>query len=167
MFVIALVLGFSLFGRLDSAQNLINGLSPAFAAQRVASDRAGINQLSAAVDTLDPLMTAQGGASDEVGKLVGFVSGKTGLPPSAVVNALQTNFPKTTGLLLALPLSDVSVEIPKLVMFLSKNLKITPDQVLATLQQNFPKLAQVIVNLPKTSSGWAIVIVGRRAGLLA
>ncbi len=154
LLVIAIVLGCGLFDRLSAAQNLIGGLSPAFTAERVAGARAGINTLSAAVDTVDPIITEEGGASAEVGKLVNFVADNTGLAPGAVVNALNENYPKTTNLLLALPLSEVSSELPELVAFLSENLKLTPDQVMGALQENFPNLTQVIVNLPKATSGW-------------
>ncbi len=154
LLVVVLVFALNLFGRLNAAQNLIDGLDPAFTAERVAGDRAGIDFLDAAVNTVDPVVTAEGGAAAEVPQLVAFVSRQTGLPEAAVLAALQTNFPKTTGLLTALPLSDVSAETPRLVQFLSTTLNLTPDQVLAALQQNFPKLAQAITTLPETTAGW-------------
>lgn len=154
LFVVVLVFSLDLFGRLNAAQDVIGGLKPAFNAQRVAGDRAAINEISFVVNTLDPLMTPEGGASADVLKLVKFVSQKSGLTPTDVVSALRANFPHTTGLLTALPLSGVSAEIPKLVQFLSTSLKLSPPQVLSALQQNFPKLTQVIINLPKTTAGW-------------
>jgi len=154
LLVVVLVFALNLFGRLNAAQTLIDDLNPAFTAERVAGDRAGIDVLSAAVDTVDPVITAEGGASAEVPQLISFVSRQTGLSEAAVLNALKTNFPKTTGLLTALPLSDVSAEIPRLVQFLATTLKLSPDQVLAALQQNFPKLAQAVTNLPKATAGW-------------
>ena len=154
LFVVVLVFALNLFGRLNAAQEVLGGLQPAFNAERVAGDRAAINEISIVVDTLDPLMTREGGASADVPKLVEFVSQKSGLTLPQVLGALQENFPHTTGLLTALPLSDVSAEIPQLVEFLSTTLKLSPDQVMAALQQNFPKLAQVITNLPKTTEGW-------------
>lgn len=152
--VVVLVIALQLFPRLSSAQTLIDGLNPAFTPERVAGARAGINILSEAVDTVDPVITAEGGAAADVQKLVAFVSQQSGLPPAAVLDALKTNFPKTYGLLTALPLSDVAAEIPKLVAFLSTTLKLPPEQVLAALQQNFPKLAQAVTNLPQAVQGW-------------
>ena len=152
LFVVVLVFSRNLFGRLNAAQDVIGGLMPAFNAERVAGDRAAINEISFVVNTLDPLMTPEGGASADVLKLVQFVSQKSGLTPTDVLSALRANFPHTTGLLTALPLSGVSAEIPKLVQFLSTSLKLSPAQVLAALQQNFPKLTQVITNLPKTTA---------------
>jgi hypothetical protein len=150
----ALVVGLNLFPRLNGANKLLNDLRPAFTAERVAGDRVAINMVSTAVDTVDPVVTAQGGAAAEVPKLVAFVSKQTGLTQAAVLSTLQQKFPHTTGLLTALPLSSVSAELPKLVSFLATTLKITPAHVQVALNANFPHLDQSIKHLPDVTGGW-------------
>lgn len=152
--VLGLVFGLSLFPRLDAGQRVINHLKPAFVPARVAGDTPAINMVSAIVNTLDPIMTPQGGASTEVPNLVGFLSTKTGLTDAQVVSTLEANFPDLAHLLLALPLSSVTAELPGLETYLATALHATPAQVLAALQANFPGLAQSIVNLPAVTSGW-------------
>jgi hypothetical protein len=110
--------------------------------------------VSAIVDTEDPIMTPQGGAAAEVPKLIAFVSEKTGLSQAAVLGALQQNFPHTTALLLAIPLSAVTAELPGLFTFLEKTLKVSEAELLAALKANFPGLTQAITNLPAVTNGW-------------
>jgi hypothetical protein len=152
--VVALVLVLSLVPRVSNGQKLLDALRPANDAARVHGDRAGINMVSAIVDTEDPIMTPQGGAAAEVPKLIAFVSQKTGLSQAAVVAALQKNFPHTTALLLAIPLSAVTAELPGLLAFLEKTLHVSQAQLLAALKANFPGLAQSITNLPAVTNGW-------------
>jgi len=152
--VLALVLGLSLFGRLDGGQKLLDDAKPAFTDERVAGDRAAINMVSSIVDLADPIATDSGGAAAEVPKLVGLVSQKTGLPQAKVLAALQKAAPHTTALLQAIPLSAVTAEIPTLAAFLSKTLNVSGDQLIATLQKSFPGLAQVISNIGPVTSGW-------------
>ena len=121
--VVTLVLGLGLISRLDDGQKVLNAAQPAFTAQRVAGDRAGINIISKDVNLADPIVTAQGGAAAEVPKLVAFVAQKTGLSQAAVLAALQKNFPHTTALLQTIPLSSVTTELPGLLAFLEKTLK--------------------------------------------
>jgi hypothetical protein len=152
--VVALVLGLNLIPRLNDGQKVLNAARPAFNAQRLAGDRAGIDFISSNVDMADPIMTPAGGAVAEVPKLVAFVSEKTGLSQAAVLAALQQNFPHTTALLEAIPLSAVTQELPGLVAFLSKELKATPAQIAGALKSSFPALAQAITNLPAVTGGW-------------
>jgi hypothetical protein len=140
--VVALVLVLALIPRVSNGQKLLDGLKPAFAAQRVTGDRAGITMVSAIVNTEDPIMTASGGASAEVPKLIAFVAGKTGLPPAKVLGLLQTNFPHTTALLQAIPLTAVSAELPALTAFL------------APAVPAVPRLAQTITAAPLVTGGW-------------
>ena len=105
---VAFVLALSLVPRVSNGQKLLDALRPVNTAARVHGDRAGINMVSAIVDTEDPIMTPQGGAAAEVPKLVAFVSQKTGLSQAAVLAALQKNFPHTTALLETIPLSSVT-----------------------------------------------------------
>jgi hypothetical protein len=98
--------------------------------------------VSAIVNTEDPIMTASGGASAEVPKLIAFVSGKTGLSQAKVLSALQANFPHTTALLQAIPLTAVSAELPKLTAFL------------APAVPAVPRLAQTITAAPLVTAGW-------------
>lgn len=152
--VLTLVFGLSLFSRLGAGQDLIEGLNPVFTDARVAGDVAAIGVVSAFVDMADPIMTASGGAAAEVPALIGFVSDQTGLTQAEVLGALQENFPHTTGLLLALPLEDVSAEIPDLITFLSEVLEISEADVLTALDTSFPRLKQAIDNLPLVTAAW-------------
>ena len=152
--VVALVLVVSLVPRVSNGQKLLDALGPANTVARVAGDRAGITMVSAIVDTEDPIMTAEGGAAAEVPKLIAFVSQKTGLSQADVVAALQKNFPHTTALLQAIPLSAVTAEFPALFAFLEKTLNVSEAELLAALQANFPRLTQSITNLPTVTSGW-------------
>ena len=144
----------SLVPRVDDGQELLDALRPANSVERVKGDRDGITMVSAIVDTEDPIMTAEGGAAAEVPKLIAFVSKETGLSEAEVVAALQENFPHTTALLLAIPLSDVTAELPDLLVFLEKTLNVSEAELLAALQANFPGLAQSITNLPAVTDGW-------------
>jgi uncharacterized membrane protein len=141
--VVVLVLVISLIPRVSNGQKLLDGLAPAFTQQRVTGDRAGINMVSAIVNTEDPIMTPAGGAASEVPKLVAFVSHKTGLTQAQVLNALQTNFPHTTALLEAIPLTAVTAELTKIVQLLG------PGVVTAV-----PRLAQTVLNAPYVTAGW-------------
>ncbi len=152
--VAALVFILGLFPRLNSAEELLNGLQPAFTPDRVAGDRAGIAIVSDITDLADPIATDSGTAAPEVPKLIAFVSEKSGLPQPAVQAALAQNFPRLNNLLASLPLSAVSAELPGFITFLSDTLKMPPDQVNAAIKQNFPGLAQVITALPKVTNGW-------------
>jgi hypothetical protein len=151
--VVTIVLGLNLIPRLNDGQKVLDSARPAFAPDRVAGARAGIDFISTNVDMADPLITQQGAAA-EVPKLIAFVSQKTGLSQAQVVAALQKDFPHTTALLLALPLSAVTAEIPGLLTFLEKSLHLSQAQVLAALKTNFPGITQAIINLPTVTGGW-------------
>ncbi|MDP9188036.1 MAG: hypothetical protein M3O25_02165, partial [Actinomycetota bacterium] len=71
-----------------------------------------------------------------------------------VLAALEEAAPKTTSLLLSLPLSAVSEELPALVPFLSETLGIPEEDVLAAIDENFPGIAQVIPALLNTTAGF-------------
>ncbi|MEA2466674.1 MAG: hypothetical protein QOJ57_800 [Thermoleophilaceae bacterium] len=152
--VVTVVLGLNLITRLDDGQKVLNSARPAFAPERVAGARAGIDLISKNVDAADPIMTAQGSAPAEVPKLIAFVSKQTGLSQAQVLAALQKNFPHTTALLQAIPLSSVTAELPGLLAFLEKTLKVSQAELLTALKTNFPGLAQSITNLPTVTSGW-------------
>jgi hypothetical protein len=141
--VVALVLALALIPRVNNGQKLLDGLRPAFAAQRVAGDRAGVNMVSAIVNTENPIMTPSGGAAAEVPKLIAFLSAKTGLSQAQVLALLQKEFPHVTALLQALPLSAVSSELGGVVKLLG------PGVVTAV-----PRLAQTVVNTPPVTEGW-------------
>jgi hypothetical protein len=153
--VVTVVLGLNLIPRLNDGQKVLDSARPAFTPERIAGARAGIDIISKNVDVADPIATEQGGGAAEVPKLIAFVSQKTGLSQAQVVAALQKNFPHTTALLQAIPLSAVTAEIPKLLTFLETTLKVSQTDLLAALQQNFPRLTQSIVNLPTVTGGWA------------
>jgi hypothetical protein len=152
--VVVLVLGLSLFPRLNAAQGVLDDGRPAFTAQRVAGDRAAIDMVASAVTLTDQIASDRGGASAEVPKLIAFVSQKTGLSQADVVKTLQGSFPHTTALLQAIPLSSVANETPTLIAFLATTLKMTPGQVTAALQSNFPHIYQAVTTLPTVTNGW-------------
>jgi hypothetical protein len=154
VFVVVVVAGLSLLPRLNAAQRVLDHGKPVFSQQRVAGDRAGITMISHAVNTLNPVVTPRGGAAAEVPALVAFVSGKTGLSQAAVLAALTKNFPHTTALLKAIPLTSVTSELPGLMTFLAQILHATPAQVAAALKANFPGLYQSISQLPYVTGGW-------------
>jgi hypothetical protein len=141
---VALVLGLSLVSRTSNAQKLINGLQPVFAAQRIQGDGPAIKMVDTITnDLVNPIVDTQGGAAGEVPKLVGFVSQKTGLSPTAVLGALQTHFPHVTALLEAIPLTSVSAELPSLLGFLTPN--VVP---------HIPALVPTVVGAPAVTGGW-------------
>lgn len=140
--IVVLVLGLNLIPRVGNGQELIDDLKPAMTAERVAGDRAGIAMVSAIVNTADPLMTAKGGAAAEVPKLVAFVAKGSGLAPEAVLAALTKNFPHTTALLQALPLTEVARELPAVL------------KVLQPALGDVPRIAQAVTALPKVADGW-------------
>lgn len=157
LFVLVLVPTIHLSSRLDDGQELLDDAAPAFTPDRVAGDRAGITIVSAIVDLADPIATAEGGAAAEVPALVAFVAEQTGLSQADVLATLSDEFPKTTALLNALPLSDVTAELPGLVGFLGEALSLSPEEVSRALTDNFPRLSQSIANLPTVTSGWNAV----------
>src|SRR5581483_2816064 len=89
------------------------------------------------------IMTPAGGAAAEVPKLIAFVSEKTGLSQAAVLGLLQRNFPHTTALLQALPLSAVTAELPSVVKTLG-----------AAALPLIPRLGQTITAAPAVTAGW-------------
>jgi hypothetical protein len=152
--VVAIVLGLKLIPRLDDGQKVLDAARPAFTADRVAGDRAGINIISHNVDMAVPIVTPQGGGAAEVPALVAYVTRKEHITAAQALAAMKQRFPHTTALLNAIPLSSVTAELPRLLAFLSKELKVTPSQLGAALQAHFPALAQSITNLPAVTNGW-------------
>lgn len=152
--VVTVVLGLNLISRLNDGQKVLDAARPAFAPERVAGARAGIDIISKNVDLADPIGTTSGTGAAEVPKLIAFVSQQTGLSQAEVVAALQESFPHTTALLQAIPLSAVTAELPGLLVFLQETLKVSEAELLAALEANFPRLTQSIVNLPTLTNGW-------------
>ncbi|TQR84357.1 hypothetical protein D8S82_22530 [Mycobacterium hodleri] len=151
--VIILVVSWQLFARLGAAQSMVDDLSPAFTVDRVDGARGGIDMVSAATDTGDPMMHPDGAAA-EVPKLVDFIAVRTGSSPEAAQRLLAQGFPAINGFLTSLPLPEVSAELPKLVHYLSTVLEQTPAQTDQMLQTDYPKIWQVYQNLPKLTAGW-------------
>lgn len=152
--VVTVVLALNLIPRLNDGQQVLDAARPAFAPERVADARAGIDLISKNVDMADPIMTPEGGAAAEVPKLIAFVSEQTGLSQAAVVAALQKSFPHTTALLQTIPLSSVTAELPGLLTFVGTALQLSQPELLAALEKSFPALTQAIANLPTVTDGW-------------
>ncbi|MGI8428637.1 MAG: hypothetical protein ACR2OB_04895 [Solirubrobacteraceae bacterium] len=155
--VVGVVLALNLIPRLSDGQKVLDAARPAFDAQRVAGDRAGVNMISQIVDLSDPIVTPQGGGAGEVPALLGYVARTQHVSPAQALVILKRRFPHTAALLQAIPLTAVTRELPGLVAFLAKALKLTPAQVNAALKANFPALAQAIANLPAVTEGWLSV----------
>lgn len=152
--ILGIIFTLKLYPRLNAGQKVVDRLKPAFAPARVTGDTAGINFVSAAINTLDPITTDKGTAASEVPKLVAYVSSQTGLSAATINGVLQAQFPHTLALLQAIPLSSVSAELPAFINFVAGELKVTPAQLVTTLQTSFPHLYQTIANLPIVTAGW-------------
>lgn len=155
--VVALVVGLKLIPRLNAGQKVLDGARPAFTGPRVAADRAGIDIVSHVVDMADPIVGHKGGAAAEVPAVVGYVAKRRHVSRAQAVAAMRAEFPHTTALLTALPLSSVTKELPGLEAFLAKTLALTPAKLEAALEANFPALARTITNLPTVTRGWSHV----------
>lgn len=151
--VVILVVSWQLFPRLTAAQSLIDGLNPAFSADRVNGDRGAIGIVSAATNTGDAAMHPSGAAA-EVPKLIDYIAAQTSCSRNDVLVMLQNDYPHLNGFLTSMPLTDVGNEIPNLVHYLGTVLLMTPDQVEHLLATDYPKIHQVTVNLPKMTAGW-------------
>jgi hypothetical protein len=154
--VVILVVSWQLFPRLTAAQTMVDDLTPAFTVDRVKGDRGGIEIVSAATNTVDAMMYADG-AKAELPKLIDLVAAKTGRSREDAQALMRTDFPAINGFLASLTLPEVSAEFPKLVHYLGTVLMMTPEQVDQMLKTDYPKLDQVIINLPKLTDGWAAI----------
>ena len=158
--VLSLVFGLQLFHRMDDGQKLLDDANPIFVDEpnRVEGARAGINIVSTIVDLADPLVLAEpavaASAADEVLPLVKFVADNSELSEAEVLAALQENVPKTTSLLLALPLEDVTAELPDLITLISQVTGLTEEETLAAIQETFPGIAQASTALPIVTDEW-------------
>lgn len=155
--ILALVFGLGLFNRLESGQELLDEVSPAFTAERAAGARGGVDAVSTIVDFAGPVIDSKAKASQEIPVLIGQLSEKTGLSEREVIAALGKDYPHTAALLQAVPLSGITRELPQLVAFLASALDLSPEQVQAALAKNVPALAQAITALPNVTGGWHAV----------
>jgi hypothetical protein len=154
LLIMAIVGALQYSPRLDGADTMIRRLGPAFDAQRVAGDRAGIDLVVQAVQFGDPIATTTGGAADEVPKLVAYVSSQAGLSQGQVRRRLRRAAPRTMALLNAIPLSAVAHEVPHLLGVLSRRLHIGGDRLVRTLRAHTPRLAQSLLAAGPLTSGW-------------
>ena len=154
--VVILVVSWQLFPRLTAAQTLVDDLNPAFTVDRVGGDRAGIEMVSAATNTVDPMMHWDGVAA-EMPKLTEFIAEQTRRSNDDVEALLGKDYPNITAFLTSTPLVEISAELPKLDHYLGTVLVMTPDEVDQMLRTDYPKLHQAIVNLPKLTAGWDAV----------
>ena len=154
--VVILVVSWQLFPRLTAAQTLVDDLNPAFTVDRVRGDRAGIEMVSAATNTVDPMMHWDGVAA-EMPKLTEFIAERTRRSNDDVEALLRKDYPHITAFLTSTPLVEISAELPKLVHYLGTVLVMTRDEVDQMLRTDYPKLHQAIVNLPKLTAGWDAV----------
>jgi len=152
--VAALVLVLSLIPRLSAGQQVVDAAEPAFADQRVSGTRAGVSLLSQYVDLADPLLTARGGAHDEVRSLVRLIRRELDLSSAQVRTILRREAPHTEALMRALPLSGVGSEVPRLTAYLATTLTVSEDELAATIEQDFPRIAQLLTTLPNVTDTW-------------
>src|ERR1700723_2214837 len=134
--VVTLVLGLNLIARLSAGQDVLGAAKPAFTTQSLNTDVAGIDLISKNVDMATPIVTRRGRGAGEVGTIVGYVAAANHISRARALKALQKQFPHTTALLQAVPLSAVTRELPGLEAFLEKTLKVTPAQLVADLKAN-------------------------------
>jgi hypothetical protein len=152
--VVAIIVALKLIPRFDDGQKVLNGARPAFTSERLQADEAGIDLISKNVDMANPIVQASGGGASEVPTLVAYAAKRLHLSPARTLTLLQRDFPHTTALLEAVPLSSVSAELPPLMTFLEKTLKLSQPQLLAELKAKVPALTQAITNLPAVTAGW-------------
>ncbi len=155
--VLGIVFGLRLYPRLDAGQRVVNGLKPVFTPARAAGAQTGIGFVSDAVNTLDPIITASGSAVPEVPALVQYVASKTSLSTATILATLTAQFPHTTALLEAIPLSTVTSELPGFLNFVASELHVTTAQLVGLLQTSFPALYQTVSLLPTVTNGWGAV----------
>ncbi|MEJ7798009.1 MAG: hypothetical protein WKF42_05880 [Solirubrobacteraceae bacterium] len=153
--VIMVVVGaLQYFPRLHGADTTIERFEPAFDERRVAGTRAGVDLLVQTVSFGDPIVTAEGGAAEEVPELIAFVSEQAGISRDQVRSRLRGAAPRTTALLEAIPLSAVSAEVPHLVAVLSRELGLSGDRLVTTLRGRTPGIAQSILAVGSVTIGW-------------
>ena len=152
--IVVLVLVLSLIPRLTAGQQVVDAAAPAFEDERVAGTRAGVDLLSQYVDFLDPLMTARGGAHEEVRSLVSLIRRELGVSSAQARKILRREAPRSEALMRALPLTGVAEEIPRLTDYLATTLNISADELAATLEQGFPRIAQLLTTLPIVTDAW-------------
>ncbi|MDX6718924.1 MAG: hypothetical protein QOJ63_1178 [Solirubrobacteraceae bacterium] len=152
--ILAIVGALGYSSRLDGADTMIDRLEPAFDAQRVAGDRAGIDLVVQAVRFGDPIATTTGGAASEVPRLVAYVSSQAGLSKRQVRRRLRRGTPRTTALLDAIPLSAVAHEVPHLLRVLSRRLRMSRGRLVRTLRKRTPALAQSLLSAGPLAGGW-------------
>jgi hypothetical protein len=152
--ILGLVLLLGYLPRLNAADRVISDLDPAFAAQRVQGDRAGVDMVHQTVLFGDPIVTARGGAAAEAPQLIAFVAGKTNVSRDKVRAGLRRRAPRIAAMLQAIPLSGVAAEVPHLVRVLAKRLKIGPNEVISMLRARTPHLAQSILAVRPVALGW-------------
>src|SRR3954468_17573650 len=97
--VVGVVLGLRLIPRLNSGQDVLDAARPAFTAERVQADRAGVDVVSQVVQMADPIVNKQGGAAGEVPAVVSYVAKARGVNDQQALAALRKEFPHTTALL--------------------------------------------------------------------
>jgi len=149
-----LVFALSLFPRLGAGQSVIDAAEPAFTDQRVAGTQAGVGAISQYVDFADPILTARGGASGDVGSLIGLLRRRLDLSSAQVRKILRREAPHTEALTRAVPLEGVAREIPRLMTYLATTMAMTEEQLAATLEQSFPHISQTLTALPNVTDGW-------------
>jgi len=155
--VVLLVFALQLIPRLGGGQDLIGAASPALTDSQTAGAGGAIGFISKYVDTVDPLITADGGGAGEVPKLIALVAKQSRLSAAQVRSALRREAPHTEALLRALPLDSITRELVLLEAFLAETLSMTETQVQAALADNFPRLSQTLSALVPTGNGWNVI----------
>lgn len=152
--ILLLVAGAQYFPRLGGAQRAIDDFEPVFEQERVRGAANGMDTVHEAIALGDPLMTASGGAAAEAPRLFRFLAARTGRSTNDVRRAIRRRAPKTTALLAAIPLTEVSAEIPHLVGYLSRALRTPGDRLVSTLRMRTPGLARALLTVPEVTVSW-------------
>lgn len=152
--VVVLVLVTSLIPRLTAGQQVAEAAEPAFADERVAGTRAGVDLLSQYVDLLDPLLTSRGGGDRGGRSLVRLIRRELGLSSEQARRILRREAPRTEALMRALPLQGAVDEIPRLTSYLATTLTVSEDELAAILERSFPRIAQLLTTLPNVTDAW-------------
>lgn len=152
--IVGLVLALNLFPRLIGGQTLLEDTRPAFANERVAGDRAGIEFIDVFVKALGPVVPPDGGVAEEYPKLLDHLAREVGVPVERARELVHSFFPHTAKLLDGVPFSASSADATRLVEFLAAESNVSNAQMWDTMRADLPQTYQLMTNLQFVTDGW-------------